>query len=105
MSIKGRTLLAAGLAVTAAVAGIGLLGGQPWASAAGNIGYDTGSGLTFVVNATNGNLTSLKHNGTELAAPGRPPGSSSRAGSRRRSRARRSATARSWSAPRTSRSA
>jgi len=74
MSIKGRTLLAAGLAGVAAVAGIGLLGGQPWASAAGNIGYDTGSGLTFVVNATNGNLTSLKHNGTELAAPGQAAG-------------------------------
>ncbi|GAA2614965.1 rhamnogalacturonan lyase B N-terminal domain-containing protein [Paractinoplanes durhamensis] len=73
-SRRRRGLLAGGVAVVAAAAGIGLFGGQPWASAATNITYDTGSGVTFVVNATNGNITSLKHNGTELAQSGQAAG-------------------------------
>ncbi|GIF20321.1 rhamnogalacturonan endolyase [Actinoplanes tereljensis] len=71
---RRRGLLAGGVAVVAALAGVGLFGGQPWASAATNITYDTGSGLTFVVNATNGNISSLKHNGTELAQSGQAAG-------------------------------
>jgi rhamnogalacturonan endolyase len=71
---RRRGLLAGGVAVVAALAGVGLFGGQPWASAATNITYDTGSGMTFVVNATNGNVTSLTHNGTELTQPGQAAG-------------------------------
>jgi rhamnogalacturonan endolyase len=70
----GRGLLAGGLAAVAALAGIGLFGGQPFASAAANVSFDTGSGLAFLVNGTNGNITSLKHNGTELAAAGQAAG-------------------------------
>ncbi|WP_436524308.1 rhamnogalacturonan lyase B N-terminal domain-containing protein [Actinoplanes sp. HUAS TT8] len=69
-SRKRRKALAGGLASVAVLAGIGLLGGQPWASAAANITFDTGTGVTFVVNSTNGNMTSLTHNGTELTASG-----------------------------------
>jgi rhamnogalacturonan endolyase len=69
-----RGLLAAGLTVLALVAGAGLIGRQELADAAANIGYDTGAGLTFVINSTNGNITSLKHKGTELAASGQAAG-------------------------------
>ncbi|BBH65879.1 hypothetical protein ACTI_25640 [Actinoplanes sp. OR16] len=63
--------LAGGLFSAAVLAGAGLLGiGQPWASAAANVSFDTGTGLSFIVNGTNGNMTSLKHNGTELTASG-----------------------------------
>ena len=48
------------------IVGVGVFGRLPLASAASNISYDTGAGLIFTVNGTNGNLTSLKHNGTEL---------------------------------------
>jgi rhamnogalacturonan endolyase len=44
------------------------------ATAAANVTFDTGSGLAFTINGTNGNLTSLKHNGVELAAPGQAAG-------------------------------
>ncbi|GLY08630.1 MULTISPECIES: rhamnogalacturonan lyase B N-terminal domain-containing protein [Actinoplanes] len=68
---KRRKALAGGLATTAVLAGVGLLGvGQPWASAAANVSFDTGTGLTFTVDGTNGNMTTLKHNGTELTASG-----------------------------------
>jgi rhamnogalacturonan endolyase len=68
---KRRKALAGGLATVAVLAGAGLLGvGQPWASAAANVSFDTGTGLSFIVNGTNGNMTSLKHNGTELTASG-----------------------------------
>ncbi|MEU4621825.1 rhamnogalacturonan lyase B N-terminal domain-containing protein [Actinoplanes sp. NPDC023801] len=70
-----RKALAAGLASAAVLAGAGLLGfGQPWANAAANVSFDTGTGLTFKINGTNGNMTSLKHNGTELAASGQAAG-------------------------------
>jgi rhamnogalacturonan endolyase len=69
-----RKLLAGGIATVAVLAGVGLLGGQPWANAAANITFDTGAGVTFMVNATNGNMTSLKHDGTELTASGQAAG-------------------------------
>ncbi|WP_433828219.1 rhamnogalacturonan lyase B N-terminal domain-containing protein [Actinoplanes sp. CA-015351] len=66
-----RKVLAGGLTTAVVLAGAGLLGfGQPWASAAANVSFDTGTGLSFIVNGTNGNMTSLKHNGTELTASG-----------------------------------
>ncbi|WIM96963.1 rhamnogalacturonan lyase B N-terminal domain-containing protein [Actinoplanes oblitus] len=71
---KRRKVLAGGIAAAAVLAGAGLLGGQPWANAASSITFDTGAGVTFVVNTTNGNLTSLKHNGTELTASGQAAG-------------------------------
>ncbi|GAA4596774.1 rhamnogalacturonan endolyase [Actinoplanes octamycinicus] len=69
-----RKLLAAGIATVAVLAGAGLLGGQPWANAAASITFDTGTGLTLAFNTTNGTMTSLKHNGTELAASGQAAG-------------------------------
>jgi rhamnogalacturonan endolyase len=70
-SRKRRRALAAGLASVAVLAGAGLLGvGQPWANAAANVSFDTGTGLAFTINGTNGDMTSLKHHGTELAASG-----------------------------------
>jgi rhamnogalacturonan endolyase len=68
-----RRLLAAGIAAVATLAGVGLFG-QQFASAAANISYDTGAGLTFVISSANGNITSLKHRGTELTAPGQAAG-------------------------------
>ncbi|BCY05346.1 rhamnogalacturonan lyase B N-terminal domain-containing protein [Actinoplanes sp. L3-i22] len=73
-SRKRRKALAGGIASVAVLAGIGLLGGQPWANAASSITFDTGTGVSFVVNTTNGNMTSLKHNGTELTASGQAAG-------------------------------
>ncbi|GIF16787.1 rhamnogalacturonan lyase B N-terminal domain-containing protein [Actinoplanes teichomyceticus] len=69
-----RKALAGGIATVAVLAGAGLLGGQPWANAASSITFDTGAGVTFAVNTTNGNLTSLKHDGTELTAAGQAAG-------------------------------
>ncbi|WP_377882407.1 rhamnogalacturonan lyase B N-terminal domain-containing protein [Actinoplanes nipponensis] len=69
-----RRALAGGLVALAVVAGAGLLGGQPFASAAADVTFDSGAGMSFTVSATNGNLTSLRHNGTELAAPGQAAG-------------------------------
>ncbi|KUL33720.1 rhamnogalacturonan lyase B N-terminal domain-containing protein [Actinoplanes awajinensis] len=73
-SRKKRKALAGGIAAVAVLAGAGLLGGQPWANAASSITFDTGTGLTFAVNTTNGNVTSLKHDGTELTASGQAAG-------------------------------
>src|ERR1700738_168633 len=58
------TLVGAGILATTTVA----------SAAAANVTFDTGSGLVFTVNGTNGNVTSLKHNGVELAAPGQAAG-------------------------------
>jgi rhamnogalacturonan endolyase len=71
---RGRRSLAAGLTALAVLGGAGLLGQQQFASAAANITFDTGSGMVFTVDGTNGNVTSLKHNGTELAASGQAAG-------------------------------
>jgi len=71
-SRRRRGLLAAGVSIVAAVAGVSV--GLPFASAATTIAYDTGSGLTFVINSTNGNITSLRHDGVELASPGQAAG-------------------------------
>ena len=71
---RRRKVLAGGLVALAVVAGAGLLGGQPFASAAADVTFDSGSGMTFVVSVKNGNMTSLKHNGAELAAPGQAAG-------------------------------
>ncbi len=73
-SRRRRRYVAAGLGVLALVAGAGLIGRQEFADAAANVVYDTGAGLAFTVNGTNGNITSLKHNGTELAASGQAAG-------------------------------
>ncbi|MEU4422715.1 rhamnogalacturonan lyase B N-terminal domain-containing protein [Actinoplanes sp. NPDC024001] len=70
-----RKALAGGIATVAVLAGAGLLGvGQPWANAAANVSFDTGTGLSFTINGANGNMTSLKHRGTELAASGQAAG-------------------------------
>lgn len=53
---------------TAALVGIGVSGTEQFASAATSYTFDTGSGLSFTIDGTNGNMTSLKHNGVELAA-------------------------------------
>jgi rhamnogalacturonan endolyase len=69
---RGRLLLA--LTGVAAIT-VGLIAAVPQvASAAANVTFDTGSGLVFTVNGTNGNLTSLRHNGVELAAAGMAAG-------------------------------
>jgi rhamnogalacturonan endolyase len=52
----------------------GALGTTRIAAAAADVTFDTGSGLVFTVNGTNGNLTSLRHRGVELAAPGMAAG-------------------------------
>ncbi|HST83764.1 MAG TPA: rhamnogalacturonan lyase B N-terminal domain-containing protein [Kineosporiaceae bacterium] len=44
------------------------------ADAATNYTFDTGSGVVFTISGTNGNMTSLKHNGVELAASGKAAG-------------------------------
>ena len=56
------------------VVGAGLVGGASAAHAADSYSFDTGSGLVVTINATNGNLTSLRHRGTELAASGQAAG-------------------------------
>ncbi|MGF7235190.1 MAG: rhamnogalacturonan lyase B N-terminal domain-containing protein [Frankia sp.] len=50
------------------VAGAGAVGTTQFALAATNYTFDTGSGLVFTINGSNGNMTSLKHNGVELAS-------------------------------------
>jgi rhamnogalacturonan endolyase len=68
------TLLAGGLAgrhlTTAAPASLG----ATQRVAATNYTFDTGAGLVFTINGTTGDLSSLKHNGVELAAPGQAAG-------------------------------
>src|SRR5690349_8401171 len=71
---KRRKVLAGGIAAVAVLAGAGLFGGQPWANAASSITFDTGTGLTLAFDTTNGTMTSLKHNGTELTASGQAAG-------------------------------
>ena len=44
------------------------------AFAAANVTFDTGAGVVFTVNGTNGNLSSLRHNGVELASSGQAAG-------------------------------
>src|SRR5436309_15237367 len=52
----------------------GVLSPAAGATAATSFTFDTGSGLVFTVDGANGNLTSLKHRGVELAAPGQAAG-------------------------------
>ncbi|HKS99447.1 MAG TPA: rhamnogalacturonan lyase B N-terminal domain-containing protein [Rugosimonospora sp.] len=63
----------AGAALAVAVLS-GVLSTVPSASAATSFTFDTGSGLVFTVDGGNGNMTSLKHNGVELAASGQAAG-------------------------------
>jgi rhamnogalacturonan endolyase len=62
------------LAVLTLTAGVCALVTAPLASAATTYTFDTGSGLTFTIDGTTGNMTSLKHNGVELAASGQAAG-------------------------------
>jgi rhamnogalacturonan endolyase len=55
-------------ATALALAGGGAFGSAQFAAAASSYTFDTGSGLAFTISATNGDLTSLKHNGAELAS-------------------------------------
>jgi rhamnogalacturonan endolyase len=70
---SGRARLL-GLVAVSALAVAGTLTSMNGANAAANVTFDTGSGLAFTINGTNGNMTSLKHNGVELAAPGQAAG-------------------------------
>jgi rhamnogalacturonan endolyase len=72
--LSRRARLFGGIAVAVVVAGAGALAMAPFAAAASTYTFDTGSGLTFTINGTNGNMTSLKHNGVELAASGQAAG-------------------------------
>jgi rhamnogalacturonan endolyase len=56
------------LAASIAIVSFGALRLAPVASAAANVTFDTGSGLVFTINGTNGNMTSLRHNGVELSS-------------------------------------
>jgi rhamnogalacturonan endolyase len=62
------------LAGVGTLLGAAVLGTATMASAAANVTFDTGSGLVFTINGTNGNMTSLKHNGVELTASGQAAG-------------------------------
>jgi rhamnogalacturonan endolyase len=70
---RRRSALLGAVAV-AALAATGTLVRVTEASAATTYTFDTGSGLVFTVNGTNGNLTSLKHQGVELASSGQAAG-------------------------------
>jgi rhamnogalacturonan endolyase len=72
--LRRRRSAVLGAAAVAVLAAAGTLASVTEASAATTFTFDTGSGLVFTVNATNGNLTSLKHQGTELASPGQAAG-------------------------------
>lgn len=52
----------------AALALVGTMSTGQFASAATSFTFDTGSGLSFTIDGTNGNMTSLKHNGVELSS-------------------------------------
>ncbi|MBU2665309.1 rhamnogalacturonase B [Actinoplanes bogorensis] len=69
--LKRRHVIAAGLGALVLLAGVAR---AQFADAAANVTYDTGSGLVFTVNGTNGNISSLQHNGVELAASGQAAG-------------------------------
>ena len=45
-----------------------------WAATPATYSFATGSGLAFTISTTNGDLTSLRHRGVELAAPGHAAG-------------------------------
>jgi rhamnogalacturonan endolyase len=62
------------VAVITAFVAANVTGRIPSASAATSYTFDTGSGLVFTVDGGNGNLTSLRHNGVELAASGQAAG-------------------------------
>ncbi|MFI5936458.1 rhamnogalacturonan lyase B N-terminal domain-containing protein [Actinoplanes sp. NPDC051494] len=71
MSQRKRTRVLAAASIAAAVAvGLGFVGREQLASAAANVAFDSGTGMSFLVNGTTGTMTSLKHNGVELAASG-----------------------------------
>jgi rhamnogalacturonan endolyase len=67
------TRLLRGAAASAALAA-GVLYPATGAAAATSVTFDTGSGLVFTIDGNNGNMTSLKHRGVELAAPGQAAG-------------------------------
>jgi len=60
--MRGLSLVAAVLALA------GAMSTTPLASAATSFTFDTGSGLSFTIDGSNGNMTSLKHNGVELSS-------------------------------------
>lgn len=65
----GRRLRPLALAAAALVlAWAGVMSIVQASSAATSYTFDTGSGLSFTIDSTNGNMTSLKHNGVELAS-------------------------------------
>lgn len=70
---RRRSALLGGVAV-AVLAVTGTVASVTEASAATTYTFDTGSGLVITVNGTNGNLTSLKHQGVELASSGMAAG-------------------------------
>lgn len=66
---RSRTRWARQIPVAAAaLAFVGTMSTGQFASAATSFTFDTGSGLSFTIDATNGNMTSLKHNGVELSS-------------------------------------
>src|SRR5690349_2021190 len=69
-----RTPMLCGAAAAVALATAGVLYPATGASAATSVTFDTGSGLVFTIDGNNGNMTSLKHRGVELAAPGQAAG-------------------------------
>src|SRR5215470_10570822 len=71
---RAALLLGAVVAAVTAFVAANVTGAIPSASAATNFTFDTGSGLVFTVDGGNGNMTSLRHNGTELAASGQAAG-------------------------------
>ncbi|WP_306211876.1 rhamnogalacturonan lyase B N-terminal domain-containing protein [Actinoplanes sp. RD1] len=74
MARRSTRLIAASFTAAAVLVGAGLVGRQHLASAAANVSFDSGTGMSFIINGTNGNITSLKHNGVELAASGQAAG-------------------------------
>lgn len=64
---RGAKLLGLSVAVLV-VAGAGAVATTQFASAATTYTFDSGSGLAFTIDGNNGNMTSLKHNGVELAS-------------------------------------
>src|ERR1041384_6556022 len=64
---RSALLLGAIVAAVAALVAANVTGAIPSALAATSFTFDTGSGLVFTVDGGNGNMTSLRHNGTELA--------------------------------------
>src|SRR5437899_12932547 len=71
---RRRPILTGGAMALAALTAAGVLSTAPSASAATTYTFDTGSGLVFTIDGSNGNMTSLRHNGIELAASGQAAG-------------------------------